>query len=230
MTQPDPAALLLDDETVARYLRDHPDFFQRYPGLVSEFSLPHESGTAVSLVERQVAILRERNIDLRKRLAQLMRAAEDNDRLFAKVRALTLGWLDAESLADLDAALATGIKQDFKADFAICYHHVAGDGGSTLHLRRLEADRMAPMSHLTQVAGVSCGMLRGDEMASLFSLGDSGDGSAVLVQLGESGAKGLLAIGSRDPNHFTPDMGTLFVRYVGDVLSRVLHRLSTAEA
>jgi uncharacterized protein len=251
MTQTEPAALLLDDDTVARYLRDHPDFFQRYPKLVSELSLPHESGAAISLVERQMALLRERNIDLRKRLAGLMRAAEDNDRLFAKVRALTLTWLDAATLPALDAALATGLIQDFDADHAICYYHgAAADPATTPHLRWLAPDAVAPMSHLAQATGVSCGMLRGDEMAALFGLSQSADGSAVLVRIGgqsatsaasgpasgagtdpagsteRKGSANLLAVGSRDPKHFTPDMDTLFVRYIGDVLARVLARFA----
>jgi uncharacterized protein len=233
MTQPEPAALLLDDAAVARYLRDHPDFFHRVPKLVSELSLPHESGAAVSLVERQMALLRERNIDLRKRLGALVRAAEDNDLLCSKVRALTLTWLDATSLPALDAALATGLIQDFDADHAICYVTLADGVGetrraSTPHLRLLGDGESAPMSHLAQATGVSCGTLRGDEMAALFGIAESPDGSAVMVRLGEPSGRvsGLLAIGSRDPKHFTPDMETLFVRYIGDVLARVLARLA----
>jgi uncharacterized protein len=228
MSQTEAAAMLLDDDSVARYLRNHPDFFERYPGLVSEFTLPHESGAAVSLVERQVSLLRERNIDLRKRLGLLVRAAEDNDRLFAKVRALTLALLDAGSLEDLDDALRGGLNEDFAADYAICYYPGPSVGASTTLLRALDSGSPAPLSRLVQATGVSCGMLRGDEMAQLFDLGQSADGSAVLVALRSAGAPGLLAIGNRDPKHFTPDMGTLFVRYVAEVLSRMLQQLAAA--
>jgi uncharacterized protein len=235
MTHTEPAALLLDDDTIARYLRDHADFFQRYPKLLSELSLPHESGAAVSLVERQLALLRERNIDLRKRLAQLMRAAEDNHQLFGKVRALTLSWLDAASVAALDGALGAGLLQDLDADFAACFFETAAPGaaasgsGDLVHLRRLAPGEDAPMSHLAQASGISCGMLRGDEMSALFGVTASSAGSAVLVLMSEPGVRGLLAIGSRDPKHFTPDMGTLFVRYIADVLARVLRGLAQGD-
>ena len=55
----------LSDDDVVRYLRNHGDFFGRHPTLLTDLSLPHDSGQAISLVERQVAILRERNIDVR---------------------------------------------------------------------------------------------------------------------------------------------------------------------
>jgi uncharacterized protein len=113
MSNAQAAAMLLDDETVMRYLRDHTDFFQRHPELVSELELPHESGSAVSLVERQVALLRDRNIELRKRLGTLLQAAEENDALFTKTRALTLALLDAGSLDDLDAALTGAVSGRF---------------------------------------------------------------------------------------------------------------------
>ena len=72
---------------------------------------------------------------------------------------------------------------------------------------------------------MSCGLLRGDEFQKLFGEAASIDGSAALIQLRHGDLVGVLAIGSRDPMRFSPEMGTLFIRYIGDVLSRVLARL-----
>jgi uncharacterized protein YigA (DUF484 family) len=71
---------------------------------------------------------------------------------------------------------------------------------------------------------LSCGLLRGDEFQTLFGA-SAIDGSAALIQLRHGDLIGVLAIGSRDPVRFSPEMGTLFIRYIGDVLSRVLARL-----
>ena len=79
----------------------------------------------MSLVERQVAILRERNIDMRRRLAELMETARENDRLFTKTRALTLALLDCESWREFNEVLATSLLVEFAADFVTC--HVAAD-------------------------------------------------------------------------------------------------------
>ena len=83
-----------------RYLRENPDFFGRHPMLLTDLSLPHDSGEAISLVERQVAILRERNIDMRRRLTHLVGAANTNDTLFEKTRRFTLNMLDCDDLDD----------------------------------------------------------------------------------------------------------------------------------
>jgi uncharacterized protein YigA (DUF484 family) len=72
---------------------------------------------------------------------------------------------------------------------------------------------------------MSCGLLRSDEFQKLFGETAAIDGSAALIQLRHGDLIGVLAIGSRDPLRFSPEMGTLFVRYIGDVLSRVLARL-----
>ena len=74
----------LDSETVAAYLRLHPEFFVQHEELIPELRIPHQPGEAVSLVERQVKLLRERNIEMRHRLSQLMDVARENDRLFDK--------------------------------------------------------------------------------------------------------------------------------------------------
>ena len=77
---------LPDAEAVAAYLRAHPEFFVDHDELILELRIPHQPGTAVSLVERQVKLLRERNIEVRHRLSHLMDVARDNDRLFDKTR------------------------------------------------------------------------------------------------------------------------------------------------
>ncbi len=223
--------MLLDDETVMRYLRDHTDFFQRHPELVSELELPHESGSAVSLVERQVALLRDRNIELRKRLGTLLQAAEENDALFTKTRALTLALLDAGSLDDLDTALRAQFLEGFGADFVSCYFsgNDALRGCGCLHLRPSPED--FPLLQMTASKSLYCGSLRAEEMAAIFGAEAGSPGSAVLIHF-ETPARsegaplsGLLAIGSLQPERFTPEMGTLFVSHIGEVLGRTLQRV-----
>ena len=105
-----------NEDTVMRYLRENPDFFGRHPMLLTDLSLPHDSGEAISLVERQVAILRERNIDMRRRLTHLVGAANVNDTLFEKTRRFTLNMLDCDRLSTIDAVLADTLIDDFAAD------------------------------------------------------------------------------------------------------------------
>jgi uncharacterized protein YigA (DUF484 family) len=216
---------LPSDEVVARFLRENPDYFQRYPGLLTLLDLPHESGQAVSLVERQVALLRERNIDMRKRLTQLVGTATTNDSLFDRTRTLTLALLDAESLTDLDSVIEHSLRAGFRADDVACFAVYPAPLSGLRHIHPVGSPSALPMLNLTQSTGTSCGPLRAEEYRRLFLDTDPAEGSAALVQMRHREFVGVLAIGSRDGRRFTPDMGTLFVRYIGDVLARLLDRL-----
>jgi uncharacterized protein len=221
---------LRNEESVMQYLRDNPDFFGRHPMMLTDLSLPHDSGQAISLVERQVAILRERNIDMRRRLNHLVGAANMNDSLFEKTRRFTLEMLDCTSLAAIDRVLATMLLEEFGADRARCFVSHPRAFESLPHLVYRSSAQELPLIHLTQTAGLSCGLLRADEFAKLFEDTPAADGSAALIQLRHGDLLGVLAIGSFDPVRFSPEMGTLFVRYIGDVLARVLSRLTGPDA
>ena len=218
-----------NEDTVMRYLRDNPDFFGRHPMLLTDLSLPHDSGQAISLVERQVAILRERNIDMRRRLTHLVGAANVNDTLFEKTRRFTLRVLDCENLDAIEAVLAETLIDDFAADHARCFVSHPNAFESRRLLTFCGSAQELPLIHLTQTTGLSCGLLRADEFQKLFGESAKVDGSAALILLRHGDLVGILAIGSRDPMRFTPEMGTLFIRYIGDVLSRVLARLLTRD-
>lgn len=215
----------LSEDDVVRYLRSHGDFFGRHPTLLTDLSLPHDSGEAISLVERQVAILRERNIDMRKRLAHLVGAANVNDALFEKTRRFTLEMLEAGEIGAVDDVITRTLIEDFAADEARCFVTHPTPFTSLAHTICCASSGELPANPLTQRDGISCGMLRSDEFERLFGGSERGDGSAALIELRHGELVGVLAIGSTDPKRFSPDMGTLFIRYIGDVLARVLARL-----
>ncbi|MGH8353994.1 MAG: DUF484 family protein, partial [Pseudomonas sp.] len=104
-------------EAVAAYLRAHPEFFVDFEELIPELRIPHLPGEAVSLVERQVKLLRERNIEMRHRLSQLMDVARDNDRLFDKTRRLVLDLLDANGLEEVIGAVEDSLRHGFQIPF-----------------------------------------------------------------------------------------------------------------
>ena len=211
-----------DDKSVIDYLLGDPDFFVRHASLLAELNLPHESGRAVSLVEHQVAIMRERNVDMRRHMNELLDSARQNDALFTKTRSLTLALLDATSPQDLNEVLATYILVDFEADFVCCHLH--GDEDSLDHIQYHQ--QAFPFAHLFSGQSALCTTLRDDELVQVFPLSThDGSGSAVMLPLTLTAGVGALCIGSRDPHRFSSDMETLFVSYIADVLSKVLARL-----
>ena len=111
----------IDDLIVLDHLKNDPDFFVHHQSILTELNLPHPSGDAVSLIERQIEILRERNVTMRRRMNELLQAARTNDDLFAKTRSLNLALLEVNSWHELNEVLAIHVLVDFEADFVCCH-------------------------------------------------------------------------------------------------------------
>ena len=214
---------VLDDEAVLDYLRRTPNFFVRHAQALSELDLPHESGTAVSLIERQVAVLRERNMTMRRRMNDLMAAARANDEIFHKTRSATLAMLEVGSWHELNEVLATHMLVDFDADF-VCCHLTEVDVAFDHIITHANA---LPTDSLISGDAPTCLTLRPEELAAVFPIQSHDEhGSVVLLPLALTVGTGCLAVGSRDPQRFASDMDTLFVTYIADVLSRLVSRLA----
>lgn len=211
----------IDDQRVIEYLRANPDFFQTYSSEFSDLKVGHASGSAISLIERQVEVLRERIFRMRRRMNALLHTARNNDELFAKVRSLTLALLDVSTWHDLNEVLATNVLVEFDADYVCC--HVEGDHVDFDHIRCY--GEAAPFEPFVNGPMPVCTTLRAAELQSLFPLDNHvRDGSAVLLPLTLNGG-GCLAVGSRETHRFTRDLDTLFVSHIGDMLSRIIGHL-----
>ncbi len=210
-------------EAVAAYLRAHPEFFVDHDELIPELRIPHQPGTAVSLVERQVKLLRERNIEMRHRLSQLMDVARDNDRLFDKTRRLVLDLLDAGSLEEVVSAVEDSLRHEFQ----VPYVSLILFSEATLPVGRCvsTAEAKQNIGGLLEGGKTICGVLRPHELSFLFGEDGPSVGSAAVVSLDDQ--LGVLAIGSRDPQHYKSSLGTLFLGYIAEVLARVLPRFGT---
>ena len=213
-------------EQVTAWLRHHPDFFQTRPDLLELMRLPDARGEAVSLLERQAAILRERNTELRERLNALLDIARENDSLFEKTRQLTLKLIEARGLEALCKVLVDSLRSQFGSDavtLLIYDRDVAIDGALREHVRVVESGSLhEALQTLLRQGKAVCGVLRDDEVRELFPRQAEAVKSAAMVPLDFQGRQGLLAIGSVDEQHFRSSLGTLFITHLGDVLARRL--------
>ena len=212
----------IDDQQVIEYLRANPEFFQTHSDELSDLRVGHDSGPAVSLIERQVEVLRERIFRMRRRMNQLLHTARTNDELFAKVRSLTLALLDVSAWQDLNEVLATNMLVEFDADYVCC--HVPGDPVNFDHIRSYSG--APPFGPFVNGPMPVCATLRAAELRTLFPVQNpDGDGSAVLLPLTPRRGGGCLAVGSRETHRFTRDLDTFFVSHIGDMLSRIINNL-----
>ncbi len=226
MTDKQDSPKVLDSETVAAYLRLHPEFFVDHDELIPELRIPHQRGDTVSLVERQVKLLRERNIEMRQRLSQLMDVARDNDRLFDKTRRLVLDLLDANSLEEVVSCIEDSLRREFQVPFVSLI--LFSDAQLPVGRSVSSADAHQAIGGLLAGGKTICGVLREHELSFLFGSKDSPQvGSAAVVSIAHQGLHGVLAIGSSDPQHYKSSLGTLFLGYIAEVLARVVPGFAT---
>jgi len=220
----------VSEDAVCDYLAAHPDFFERHPKLLGSLSVPHASGEAVSLVERQVSMLRQKELKLGRRLKELIGVARANDKLSARVHELSLGLLDADGLGTTIDAVEVAMRAGFGADLSVlvlfgdpaAFEDV--DGGRFLRVLRRGDDALKPFGTFMNGSGARCGQVRDSQREFLFRDDAADIGSVALVPLGRKCELGFLAIGSVDANRFHPGMSIDFLARVGDLVSGALRR------
>ncbi len=216
----------LDDETVAEYLRANPDFLERHEDVLTALDIPHRPGPgAISLIERQVAALRQRNERLERKLAELMRTARENERVGGRLLALGRGLLEAESLDGVLALVRDALLTEFAADEAVIVL-IDSDGPADGHFLAADDAIAQAFAGILEHGHPICGRLGDEQQAALFGERTERIASAAVVPLRAGSISGLIGLGSHDPEHFTPDMGTLFLEQLGELVSAGIARNS----
>lgn len=217
------------EEAIADYLQRNPEFFERHGALLAKLKLPHTRGGAtVSLIERQVAVLREKNAKLERRLRELIEVARDNDLLAAKIHRLACRLLRVRSAADFLDTLESSLREDFGAsDWILLMWPGSGSDFTKLssrHLRLIDAaaPELKMFETLFESGRPRCGQIRDSHRDYLFGVGTVEIGSAALVPLGSQPVTALLAIGSPDAERFHPTMSTDFLARLGNLVSEAI--------
>ena len=218
----------VDEQSVANYLRDHPDFFQRHTSLLALLNVPHECGPAVSLVQHQVSVLRDQIRDLKRKIKDLVEFGRENDRLNERMLQFTLALMEAGSTDEVLKVVEEQLFDRFKADAVSLRLFNACDEVRATH-PDIPLDRADPrlnaFENFFKTKRPLCGRLRQDQLELLFGTRAETIGSAVLIALDH---QGLLAIGSHDQDHFHPGMGTVFLTRMGAIVSGALRRCGNA--
>jgi uncharacterized protein YigA (DUF484 family) len=219
-----------DEERIERYLTLNPDFFERHQPLLARMRLPHmRTGSTVSLVERQVEVLREQKSDADRRLAEFVSVARANDQLADRIHRFTRRLLRAGSPLAALTQLEASLREDFDAFHSVLLLTApiaALDGNLEPFLRRLPADdaNIRTFEALLTTGKPRCGQVRDSQRDFLFGPEAASIGSVALVPLGEAGSLGLLALGSAERERFHPGMSTEFLKRMGELITDALSR------
>jgi uncharacterized protein YigA (DUF484 family) len=217
-----------DEQQVLDYLRANPALLRQHRELLAELDIPHDAGEGTtSLIEYQVAVLREETRDLSQRLEALLTVARDNDRLADQLHRFTLELLAAEDLEHVLVALRDGLRQEFRADVVqviLITDESLAAGVPTLAPDDPRSEQLE--AHFPGDTPV-LGNLDETLMALVFD-DQAGDlASAAIIPMEEAPLRGFLAIGSRDADRYQEDQGTVFLGQLGALAARILRRSLT---
>jgi uncharacterized protein YigA (DUF484 family) len=213
-------------EIVAKYLHKYPDFLVKHPEVLEALELPHQSGGAVSLIEKQVERLREQNIKLNRQLGQLITVASDNEQLMSRLHHLTLELMIIDDLGMFFDRLSLALKSEFNADIlnvSLIDRKIEAQSDTPVYFVRADDSELQQFQSLLDKGETTCGRLNDRKLEFLFGSRAQWVQSTALVPLGDIG---LLAIGSSDPARFYPGLGTLFLDLLAGV---VINRLNITE-
>ena len=229
-TQAEYVDAAISEESVHDYLQEHPDFFERNGDLLGSLRLPHVTGGTVSLVERQVSLLRQKDMKLERQLRELLEVARTNDMLAAKLHHLTLSLLGAKDLQQTLERIETALRAGFDADQSILV--LFGDPkdfddirvGRFFEVVQRDDNALKSFDTFLRSGSPRCGQVRDVQRDFLFGEGTDEVGSAALIPLGKTAEIGFLAIGSSDAERFHPAMSMDFLVRLGDLVSEALKR------
>lgn len=209
-------------EDVARYLKDHPEFFESHADMIGDISIPHpHGGRAIPISERQIITLREKNKILEAKLRELVEYGEENDAIGEKVHRAALAVMKPQHLESLLQVLFYNLKEDFSVPHVAIRLWSEWDHPPLPEFKASSAEVRAFADNLNQPY---CSHQPMFETAEWF--GEAGGllKSYAYITMRTDRVFGVLALASEDPQRFYPGMGTLYLKRLGELISTSLVR------
>jgi uncharacterized protein YigA (DUF484 family) len=215
----------MKSEDVARYLHDHPEFFDQYADTLALVTLPDpHSGRAISITEKQLFNLRDKVRALEAKLADLIGFGEENDAISEKVHGLGVALISATDHAAVVRALYSHLGGAFAVPHVTLRLWGAGQGGG--HEFDAVVDGVKALA--SGLHRPYCGTVTGQESLAWFGEAAGHLRSMTQVPLRETGGVcfGLLVMASEEPHRFYPELGTLYLERIGEMASAALLRVA----
>lgn len=221
----------IDEQALIQYLQQHPDLFERHPQLLTRLRLHHpRNGATISLIERQVAALRDKHTASEQKLAEFVRVARANDALVDKIHHFTRRLLRTATRAQALTQIEASLREDFDTNHAVLVLPAPAGARTTdaasRFLRQVTPDDAAYKSFESLFGNrrPRCGQVRDSQRDFLFGNEAADIGSVALIPLTAMAPPGLLALGSVDRDRFHPGMSTEFLSRMAELIADSLSR------
>ncbi len=217
----------IDETKIIQYLQDNPEVLMKYPDIFSELAIPHQTGAATSLLERQLKLLREENLSLKSKIDELVGIARENEELNQRFHRLALELMNTDQLHDVLAMVQDQVQTFFYTDF-VCFRFLPGISADSDILDGLYLDAESgivdSVKPWIEARKPVCG--RQDEKINRELFGpELHIGSSAMIPLYHTKELGLLCLGSTSADRFGLSMGTIFLQQLGELVSNRLKNL-----
>lgn len=214
-----------DADDVAQYLKEHPHFFEDYADMLADIYVSHpHGGRAIPISERQIVTLRDKNRILQDKMREFIRFGEENDAIGEKMHRLAVALLSLSCLDDLIHALHFNLREDFAVPHMVLRLWGVAEGGNSIAFGQgIGADIRAVADSLS---APYCGPHIADEIKQWFGDDAVRLRSFAMIALQGRESIGLLVMGSEDVQRFYPEMGTLYLKRLGELVSVAIRRCS----
>ena len=216
---------LATDLEIISLLRDNPDILQRYPELLGILEVSHQSGGASSLIEKQVAVLRQQNKIQENRLCELMAVAQDNERLAKSRHRLAINLLTARDLDDVISLVLDVLSNELAADHAVIKlfseNKESIEQPASLFVDASD-DALKAFKTMLEHKNTVCGKSTVEQKKYLFEGNAESIKSVAIIPLVAGANLGLIGLGANNTERFGLSMGTDFLSQIGDLISASL--------
>ena len=210
----DPGASQVED-----YLKLHLDFCNEHLNLLELMSIPHPSGTAVSLILKQLELFRSKHQEMESQLNALIEIARDNDTSFIRMHKLTLALLEASTLEQVIANLEVVLADYFLTDF-VAVRIIKQRPETAIANLFIEPGSEDIQPFLKELSSnkPKCGRPTLAQAKALFGESAVAVKSCAIIPMNFTELEGILAIGSREEGRFHHSMGNLFLTQMSEII------------
>ncbi len=206
----------LDEISVEQWLAAHPDFFKQRERLLAQMNFDHACGQAESLILRQLTLLRQQLEQMDLRYQQLLGNARENEARLRRTERLLIALIEAQTTEELYQTLQEQLYRLFHLPETRLWSYAQIDG-----LNEADKNQKNQQLRLLGQKTARCLTLT-PETCEILGLNKQQEGSAAICLLSHTRTLGLMVLAHREPSHFSRQQDTLFVEYVGSIISRLL--------